>query len=50
MSDYNDDQFEEAEAQPNEAKHLLKLSVDLLSVKDFQSSANLVVQYSLKLV
>ena len=47
MTEYEDD-FERDEEQ-SEKKHLLKLSIDILGVKDLSLSANLVVSYSLKL-
>ena len=40
MSDYEDDHFERDE---DDKKHLLKLSIDLLCVKDFKISANVFV-------
>jgi hypothetical protein len=42
MTEYEDD-FERDEDQ--EKKHMLKLSIDVLSVKDMQLSANIVVSY-----
>ena len=42
MSDYEDDHFEKEDGQ-DEKKHLLRLSVDLLSVKDLKVSANVTV-------
>ena len=42
MTEYEDD-FERDEA--NEQNHKLKLSIDVLSVKDMQLSANIVVSY-----
>lgn len=46
MTEYEDD-FERDEE--NENIHLLKLSLDVLSVKDMVTSANMVVSYTLKL-
>jgi len=46
MSDYENDNFEEDQVP---ALHLLRLSIDLNSVKDFKVSGNLVMQYSFKL-
>jgi hypothetical protein len=49
MSDYEEDQFERLDSNSSEKKHLLKLSIDLLSVKDLKTSANISVSYNLKL-
>ena len=49
-SDYEDDHFEASEPNPNEKKHLLRLSIDLLTVKDLKLSANIQVSYNLKLI
>lgn len=49
MTDYDEDIFERDE-DPNEKKHLLKFSIDILSVKDLKVSANLIVQYTMKLL
>ena len=38
-----------AQASASEANHALKLSIDLLSIKDLKISANLVCDYQLKL-
>ena len=48
MSDYEEDQFEKDDNQ-DEKKHLLKLTIDYLSAKDFKVSANVILSYSLKL-
>ncbi len=40
QEDYENEQFEDADP-----KHLLRLSVDLLQLKDFQVSSNIVLQY-----
>lgn len=49
MSDYEDDQFEKEEPSGAESKHLLRLSIDLLSVKDLKMSANVTVSYTINL-
>jgi len=36
--------------ESNEKKHVLKLSIDFLAVKDMKVSANITVQYSLRLL
>jgi len=53
---YENDEFEkEEEASPSrqpevqEAKHVLRLMIDLKSVKDLKSAANLFLQYQLTL-
>ena len=48
MSDYEDDNFEKEDIT-DEKKHLLKLGIDILSVKDFKLSANIVATYTMKL-
>lgn len=62
MSDYEEDQFEKDEqhdnnnnnyphsAGANEKKHKMKLSIDFLTLKDMRISANILIQYSLKLL
>lgn len=45
MSEYEDDHFE-ADSEP---KHLLRLSIDLLSIKDLKLSANVSVGYTVNL-
>lgn len=48
MSDYEEDHFDPEDQQDNK-QHLLKLSIDFLNVKDCKLSANLFLQYTLKL-
>jgi len=43
MSDYEDDQFERQDSTSSDKKHLLRISIDLLSVKDLKTSANISV-------
>lgn len=45
--EYENEQFEKDST--DEKKHLLKLSLDFLTVKDLKYSANISVQYALKL-
>ena len=47
--DYESDQFERQDSVLSEKKHLLRLSIDMLSVKDLQTAANLTVSYTLAL-
>ena len=48
MTDYEDD-FER-ESNHSESKHLLKLSLDILNVKDMTMSSNLIVSYNITLL
>lgn len=45
MSEYEDDHFE----ADTDQKHLLRLSIDLFSVKDMKVSANLCLSYTINL-
>jgi hypothetical protein len=49
MSDYSDDKFDDGGSSNADDVYKLKLSVDLLSVKNFKMSANLVIKYTLNL-
>jgi hypothetical protein len=44
-SDYENDGFERDDQLSDEKKHLLKLTIDFLTVKDFKMSANLQLSY-----
>ncbi len=52
MSDYEEDQFEKEEDQAAKSQkaHKMKISIDFLTIKDLRVSANLMLQYSLKLL
>jgi hypothetical protein len=55
MSSYSDDEFEKdsnkAEVSiSRQTKTLLRLSIDLLSAKDFKAIANIGAEYSINLV
>ena len=50
MSDYEEEHFEREDSFSDEKKHQLRLSIDLLSVKDFKLSANVSVEYTLNLI
>ena len=50
MTDYDDDIFEREDSQQHDDElHLLKFSIDILSVKDLRMAANIFVQYTLNL-
>jgi len=49
MSEYSDDKFEDGGSSNAADVYKLKLSVDLLSVKSFKMSANIILKYTLNL-
>ena len=52
MSDYENDNFQredQNDANFNEKKHKMKISIDFLSVQDLKTPLNIQIQYSLRL-
>ena len=49
MSEYSEDKFDDGASSHGDDVYKLKLSVDLLSVKNFKMSANLMIKYTLNL-
>lgn len=48
-TEYDEDQFERDDSH-DEKKHLLKLTIDFLTAKDFKMAANVMISYSIKLL